>query len=80
MRRSCECLKVGDYHPLVIEDNLVVFERVCEKDRLIIALNTSDELKSFTLPNDYKGAKIYFGNIENGNLTVKQNDFSVVKI
>ncbi|MDV6376924.1 alpha-amylase, partial [Sporosarcina sp. GW1-11] len=49
LRNDSETLRTGDFNILHNEDGFIVFERSSEKEKWIIAINNTSELKSFQM-------------------------------
>ncbi len=80
IRRGSECLKSGGYCSYVLDGSFIVFERFCESDRLLVAVNASNEEKTYSMPSVYKNAKAYFGNVSANEIKVSPQSFVILKV
>ena len=52
LRRSSPALMSGSYRPIVASGDLLLYTRLCGRDRLLIALNLGSEPTAVTFPSD----------------------------
>jgi alpha-glucosidase len=50
LRRASPALTLGDYAPVSVDDGVLVFERRVESERMLVALNFTQEPRSMALP------------------------------
>ncbi|WP_139906037.1 glycoside hydrolase family 13 protein [Clostridium thermarum] len=50
LRKNNKVLVYGDYKPLLLEDNVIVFERSNDEETMIMAINNNDEAKEILTP------------------------------
>lgn len=78
MRKMSDAFQ-GTFIPVFEGERCVAFERVGEKDRLLVAVNCSDSPISFSPDADYSKASAIFGGLpKNGELSVAPLDFTVL--
>lgn len=61
MRKNTAAFKTGDFIPLCAENGVFVFLRKNEDCQVLIAVNASDDIKEYLLPNDIKKANSRLG-------------------
>ena len=81
MRKKCTAFKEGEYIPLYMDGGIAVYERKCEDNMVLIAVNRTNETFEYKLPHEFNKGKALFGKcFENGILNVGPIDFNVVSI
>jgi glycosidase len=85
LRRDCPALSIGDFVLLHVEDEILVYERRHEVERLIVALNLGQRQHRFSLPDWARGSRLLLSTVEDaalvedGALLLGSNEAVVLK-
>jgi alpha-glucosidase len=81
LRRSSPALTLGDYRSLDAPDGVYAYERTNDGDRLIVALNFTDEAKVLRMSVDkvVLSTQPNRGEIEQGHITLRPNEGIVLR-
>ncbi len=77
LRKKYRALRRGDYLPLYCDKDVMIFSRGCQEERLIIAINKSDEPQQINL--DFPGwlPVKKFRNVLTGGAAITQNSINL---
>ena len=85
LRRDCLALSIGDFVLLNVEDEILVYERRHDAERLIVALNLGGREHRLQLPDWARGSRLLLSNVEGavlvegGALLLRSNEAVVLK-
>jgi alpha-glucosidase len=85
LRRDRLALSVGDFGLLNVEDEILVYERRQEAERLIVALNLGERQHRLQLPDWARGSRLLLSTIEDaalvesGTLLLRSNEAVVLE-
>ena len=85
LRRDCLALSIGDFVLLNVEDEILVYERRHDGERLIVALNLGGREHRLQLPDWARGSRLLLSNVEGavlvegGALLLRSNEAVVLK-
>jgi glycosidase len=68
LRRDCPALLIGDFVLVNVEDELLVYERRHESERLMVALNLGERLHRLQLPDWARGGRLLLSTHEDAAL------------
>ncbi len=79
VRNTTDAFKIGDFVPLCSNDGLFVFLRKSDTSKVLIAINASDNVKEYLLPDEIKKANSLLGICpKNKKLTLPPHSFSII--
>ncbi|NJE77314.1 alpha amylase N-terminal ig-like domain-containing protein [Thermococcus sp. ES12] len=53
LRQRSRALQLGEFKPLVFENGLILYERTCRDERVLVAINYSEKNVTITVPEEY---------------------------
>jgi glycosidase len=68
LRRDCPALSIGDFALVTVEDELLVYARRHDKQRLLVALNLSERPHRLQLPDWARGSRLLLSTREDAPL------------
>jgi glycosidase len=68
LRRDHPALSIGEFVLLNVEDEILVYERRHDSERLIVALNLGERLHRFQLPDWARGGRLLLSTVEDAAL------------
>ncbi len=81
LRIKCDCLKDGDYIPLIADGGLLVYKRESCKDSIIVALNPTESYREFSTDLSSFDKVVFGENIaeEKNKITLKPYGYAIIK-
>jgi glycosidase len=80
LRRDCPALLIGDFVLVTVEDEILVYERQHESERLLVALNLGEGMHHLQLPDWARGSRLLLSThedaalAEHGALLLRSNE------
>ena len=79
LRNNTDAFKTGDFIPLYSNDGVLVFMRKSETSEVLIAINASDGVKDYSIPQEIKKTNSLLGICPNlKKLTLPPYSFSII--
>ncbi|MBR4122975.1 MAG: glycoside hydrolase family 13 protein, partial [Clostridia bacterium] len=79
LRNNTDAFKTGDFIPLYSNDGVLVFMRKSETSEVLIAINASDGVKDYSIPQEMKKTNSLLGICPNlKKLTLPPYSFSII--
>jgi glycosidase len=85
LRRDCPALSIGDFVLLNVEDEILVYERRHDSERLLVALNLGGRPHRLQLPDWARGSRLLLSThedaalAEDGALLLRSNEGVVLE-
>lgn len=81
LRSICTPLKKGDFVPVSTEEGILAYERRDGDNAVLVAVNRTDSVYSFTVDKKWNGATAFLGTIaEKGEVNLEPNGFCLLGI